>query len=1234
MSLTDLNPTDASQTSLPRYDPQILIPSIDTIELSNFGWASDITNSNDLYVISQPNFYRNSLDTNATNLSFSGSTAYALIYQNVDSNWNLIQTIDNISAPITGSTRDNFGFSVSFSKTNGQYLSIGTFNRTSSVALAYVFLSDQASTPTYTLQETFNIGNFGSINNSTNIGFKVKLNAAGDHLLLMGTTGIIEQFSRSGITWTHDTGDTIAAIAGYTAADGSLCDIDANSDHSVIIRGCPLFPTADAKSIQTGQVDIFRGTATAAQTFTGSVGDRIGAGVAISSNALFMAYSAIELAVELDLRVIDTSGTVSIYNTSSGNFTLQQTITGSVVDASSGSFGNSLALTEVGDKLVIGDAYANNYSGAVYAFSRADDVWSESFQVGASSVDAEVVVLDSTNNVITILDKSDEFDWITTQAALTIGSYTGSTLATELASELTSQIGSTFTASYDNTDTFFTITQSSSDFSIILDTSTIASIIGFASSGTIELKTTQSSSSLPSFSYNGTELGRNVELSQPLLAFIGSGYPGKIGPQPNELNGIGKGLIGILSTELNLLQSALTIDTTDVEALLVRKNNDTGDVFTVDTRTGDGIVISNGILCANNTTESTSSPIGSLVVKGGVGIAKDVFIDGNVNIEQDINLSSTQTQILSSAPTSALNEFIASPSTLISQSRASFIFGDYLYCKEFSVGTLTGPVFTIDSISKADPAVVTTTSAHGFDDNEKIAIGGNDLSNPTANGINLEAGDVLSSTTFELMEDGVTSIDTTLSTGTGLGGTVQEWLEDGGFSVLAIYDISDALSPPVRLSQFTIDLGNRPIYVVGDYLFGVSNSTSFFSVNVLDRSNPVLLDTYTLTGSSSGLTVSGNFAYVITTSQLEIIDISNPGNNIQVSTLALSSFATADMHVKGNYVYIQGEDNFYVIDISDKTTPTLITTFALDASDGSFFEIQGNFAYCMASTSNSFTLQIVDISDPTSLVARGSIGSGVGQLGSKMLRVAGNYVFMMETLTSTIPIYNVSDPDNLQLAATIENTINDAQTIQIQGKYLYVTGTTTGQNLSTIQRFLLENSTLTFADISSLRVGTLDIHKDMRCEGDVTFRNINVGGVLNSTQGISSGKNLTISTFDSTDNVLNTRQRQKTGSFQMADNTGGATNLVGLIFAGEKMFIVEAYVEISAGTDLWSHYRFVAVNESLTSNAWTLTVVRTGVTDPNITFTITAAGQIQYDTPAYAATFVSANIYYTVTNIV
>jgi xanthine/CO dehydrogenase XdhC/CoxF family maturation factor len=44
----------------------------------------------------------------------------------------------------------------------------------------------------------------------------------------------------------------------------------------------------------------------------------------------------------------------------------------------------------------------------------------------------------------------------------------------------------------------------------------------------------------------------------------------------------------------------------------------------------EGAVISEGILCANNALDSTSTTTGSVVVKGGVGIAKSVQICRNV----------------------------------------------------------------------------------------------------------------------------------------------------------------------------------------------------------------------------------------------------------------------------------------------------------------------------------------------------------------------------------------------------------------------------------------------------------------------------------------------------------------------------------------------------------------------------------------------------------------------------
>lgn len=66
------------------------------------------------------------------------------------------------------------------------------------------------------------------------------------------------------------------------------------------------------------------------------------------------------------------------------------------------------------------------------------------------------------------------------------------------------------------------------------------------------------------------------------------------------------------------LEGIQIIDSTSTEAFLVRKNGDTGDIFSVDT--------SSNIVLVSSTGTSTSSTTGSLQVRGGVGINDNLVV--------------------------------------------------------------------------------------------------------------------------------------------------------------------------------------------------------------------------------------------------------------------------------------------------------------------------------------------------------------------------------------------------------------------------------------------------------------------------------------------------------------------------------------------------------------------------------------------------------------------------------
>lgn len=1219
MSLVNLNSTDVS-VSLPRYDPNVIQNPTQTDTLSNFGWASDVNDSNTLMAIAAPSYNRNAI-VHLSSLTFTPSTItnYVYIYQNVDFNWTLIQTITN-----PGLDTDNFGFDLSFSTTDGSYLAIGTFNRSSAVAKAYVYTSDGAETPTFSLADasaTFDSGNH-AVSDATNIGFRVKLDNDGDHLLLMGTTGIIFQFARSGNVWALEAANTLTAT-GDASTEGLLLGLDANSDHSTIVRGSPFFPLAAAKAAQTGIVEIFVNNILS-DSITGSAGDRIGAAVAISNNSNYIAFSTIKLAADLDLRVQNTDGTVSIYVLVGSTYTLQQVLIGSDTNANIGSFGSALALSTAGNKIVIGDAYNSNYGGAAYIYIRTDDDWGTlsagdriaNFEFDSSEVDNEVVTLTSSNNTFTI---RTPFNATTYSVDLTTGSYNSSTLATELGSKLSTATGDVYTVTNTNQLTF-TITTDGNAFEIILGASTLTAPLGFASAGSITSATSQTSTQLSTLLYSGTEMGRDVSSSDEFTTYATTGLPGKL---RESITGVGLGIVFFSTASLNLFQSALTIDTTDSSALLVRRNNNTQDVFKVDTTTGvspEGAVISEGILCANNTQDSTSTTTGSVVVKGGVGIAKSVNIGTDLTVINDTTVSGNFIQdLLSSSFAFPEKNKETTVNTTLALNDVQII-NDEMFVVA-SAQALVGSAINITSISKANSAIITTTAPHGFTGFEQIVITGNDLNNPTANIFGtVEFG--ASGSTFEI----VGGYDTTASSGGGLGGTVQETTTTG--LTLIIYDISNPEVAPTQISSTVIDSGTAfvaNVYITGRYLFTANQSTSIFVMDIIDRTAPVLVNTFTTGILCRRMSGDGKYIFLSSDTQTEIIDFSDPLNPVTVSTTAaVAGFASFQNHSRG-HLYI-GDRR--IIDYSDIRNPVSIHDSG--SAIGGHMQIQGNYMYGASST----TFYIRNISETDNITTESS--STFLTSTDHFLNVYGNLVFVVSLIGGLITVIDVSDVVNPVVITQQALDVGQLeQEFIISRNYMYIFAKDEVLNMpTTLRRFTLPTADVPLLESGKIRAGELTVLQNLK-----VGTNIHVNG---SVQGMGSanfsgfGSNgiNSLGTFSGTDNPFFTVSTKRTGSFDLGDGNVAAGTTLGaagtLLFTGHKMFVIECYVAVDTTTPLLSNYRLVGVNESISGDAWTLAVTRNGATDPLVVFAIDGpSGQLQYSIAvAYSGTFSSNTLYF------
>jgi hypothetical protein len=290
---------------------------------------------------------------------------------------------------------------------------------------------------------------------------------------------------------------------------------------------------------------------------------------------------------------------------------------------------------------------------------------------------------------------------------------------------------------------------------------------------------------------------------------------------------------------------------------------------------------------------------------------------------------------------------------------------------------------------------------------------------------------------------------------------------------LEIVDITDPTFP-IHKGSLTHGtdgaLLDRPVsvYVAGDFAYIASYNSN--ALEIVDITNPVdplhkgVLASGTggaLLDAPTSVYVVGNYAYVASRGShaLEIVDVSDPSSPVHFGSLAHGAGGAlleepVSVFVAGSHAYVAsfGSDALEIVDVANPAAPfhkgnlTNGTGGALLDAPRSVY-VAGDLAYVVSDASGSSALEIVDISDPTLPIHKGSLAEGEG--GAKLFEsvsvsVSGNYAYIAALGHSALEIVDVANPASPFHKASLRDDSFGAllcgpTSVYVSGSYVYLT---------------------------------------------------------------------------------------------------------------------------------------------------------------------------------------------------
>lgn len=257
-----------------------------------------------------------------------------------------------------------------------------------------------------------------------------------------------------------------------------------------------------------------------------------------------------------------------------------------------------------------------------------------------------------------------------------------------------------------------------------------------------------------------------------------------------------------------------------------------------------------------------------------------------------------------------------------------------------------------------------------------------------------------------------------------------------GGSGLQVVGLSSDRTHPAVVAGLSLSGSAFDVNVVGNTAYVVGSST----LSVVDITNPL---SPTLRGSFSvnnclGVVVRGTTAYLNCSIGLEIVNVTNPAAMIQISSLSVGGtpWKLAVDSTRNFVAMALGSAGLKLIDITNPGAPTVLgTAFTGDARA---VVLNGTWAFVADYTTSTNSVDTSNLHTPVvrSNIADHTLGGFLQDIvTSGMFALAADVVFV-----NGIPITDISDPTNLQARAILNFTQRDdnGMGIAVDSSFVYL----------------------------------------------------------------------------------------------------------------------------------------------------------------------------------------------------